>query len=382
MPGAPRPASTAKKPPTNLSANKAKNPETPVNPPAPVPGPQQPAPEPVPRNPDAAKALLISQGLLGRKDAVVPGTLVNIIMQVAGHPHMTGIFASIITAIALITPDALDHTNLIRASLSTISERLEKLEESTQLVLENTDPAREENTLEEKVDQMLNAVGKVVTSAEKAEKVAEESHHTLTAFMDAQTAPPPPSGWVEVNAQNRTSHKPPPLPDQSRAFAAAQAAKKLSAKATKTTTSPALDQPALSPETIKGLQTKGAMVLVQPDRGVEDESLAKLDARGLTLKATLAYSAAWKALSATAFPEERGLKGMPKVVFKGAERLATGNILYSLENRDQAAFLCEASIAKAFENGYGRAKLRGQRVELFMESADCKTWHPEDEEAI
>ncbi|KAG8697570.1 hypothetical protein FRC09_007772, partial [Ceratobasidium sp. 395] len=236
--------------------------------------------------------------------------------------------------------------------MNRISERLEDLEAGTKQLLENA-PSPE--TKEDQMVQLLSTVDKAAASADAAEKAAEESQRMLIAFADAQEGQP----FQPVTAKNRQSHRGPALAPQSEAFRDSQPARSQQNPASNDRH--AVLFPTLTSKTLSDIRAKGATILVQPDTGVLAKSLDGLDSKALTQKATLAYEAAWKELEATSFPADNNIQAMPRIRFRSADRIANGGIIYGLENREQALFLCQARVAPAFENGFGAAKLMGQR---------------------
>ncbi|KAG8697571.1 hypothetical protein FRC09_007773 [Ceratobasidium sp. 395] len=94
MPGGPKITSTAARRQPARTASQSKNPEPPKDPPLPTP---DPAPEhvmpPVPQSFKAAHAYLVGQNLLRKEDKVIPGTVVNLLNQIAQHPDLHPTFA-------------------------------------------------------------------------------------------------------------------------------------------------------------------------------------------------------------------------------------------------------------------------------------------------
>ncbi|KAG8724341.1 hypothetical protein FRC09_019935 [Ceratobasidium sp. 395] len=367
MPGVPkRGTATRTQPPRNTSVQ-TKNPEPPKDPPQPVPEPA-PAPDvPVPLTPEAAHQFLVGQNLLEKKQPILAGTIVNLINRIAIHPFMHPVITEALTAIALLTLSALDMSSRVIQGLDRLERRLDALEGDSKQILENT-------TGQEPGPQRC---GQGSCQRGAAEKAVEESQKMMAALVDSQTSQPP-SDWVQVTAQNRSNHRGPALPAQGAVFQGVKAAAKTQRERVHN-----LKFPTLPDTTLENLRAKGAKVLVQPEAGVLEKSLEGLDAKALIQKANLAFEAAWKTLSTTSFPADHNLPAgrIPQIKFITAERIPSGGVLYGLENREQALFLCNAKVAKAFDAGLGVAKLMGQRVELFLQSAPVN-WDPESQEAL
>ncbi|KAG9088070.1 hypothetical protein FRC07_012669 [Ceratobasidium sp. 392] len=333
MPPGKASANAGKKSSNNTSGNPAKNPEPPKDSPA--------TPDiPAPKNSQEAIDLLVKLGLLADTGTIKPGTLVDVLHEVAAHPELHNFFKVTLTALALIAPKALDLTHLVLSGLSDMKERLDKLKSATQ----NRDKATE----------VLSAVDKAVASSEAAEKAAQESHNALTTFVDAQ-------GQRQDNSHAAANPK---------------------EKIRKSNPQSSLPGPhILSADAIEEIQRKNATFLVIPDP-IAQKNDKKMLPKDLLQKASEAYDAAWKYLASTTFPAEQGLTAKPRVLFKSVERLPKGGYLYGLETYNQTTFLCEAQVAKAFEVGFGRATVMGQRANIFLKSAPTQDWDPENKDDV
>ncbi|KAG8734844.1 hypothetical protein FRC10_011378 [Ceratobasidium sp. 414] len=188
MPGATKNAPTTGKTARTIPTTQTADPAAPANPDA----TQELEPEiHIPTSPEAAIGFLISQNLLTKKDveAIVPGTICAMLKTVATHKQLPPIFAAIISAIALVTPSALDISNIIFSRVCEIDKKIDSIDTNAQKFIELAEnPMPLEEDLGGKVDQLISAVSKSAASAEAAEKAAEDSHKSLTAFVDAQSA--------------------------------------------------------------------------------------------------------------------------------------------------------------------------------------------------
>ncbi|KAG9121366.1 hypothetical protein FRC07_002700 [Ceratobasidium sp. 392] len=338
MPTGKASANAGKKSSNNTLGNPAKNPEPPKNSPA---TPNIPAL----KNTQEAIDLLVSLGLLKETSAILPGTLVNVLHEVAAHSELHNFFKVTLTALALITPKALNLERIWSSCYSPITflERgpgieslvnvlahylegnytekpvLEKwLDDlvdaaTTALSVASSQPATLEKVPirwmmprrrhERLIDLFFfagtftphpSAVNKAVASSAAAEKAAHESHNALTTFVNAQ------GQWLEDIPTNCKPHRGPFPACQDSTYAAANP-KENNKKSTRQF--PTSIPPTLSANTIEEIQRKNATYLVIPNR-IALETDKKPIPKDLLRKASKAYDAAWKSLASTTFLAE------------------------------------------------------------------------------
>ncbi|QRW06349.1 Reverse transcriptase from transposon X-element protein [Ceratobasidium sp. AG-Ba] len=348
---------------SSAPAAKAGNPKPPVDPPAASSSSDTVPEHPVPRTPEAAVELLASHQYIGKKDAVTGVLICNLLAGIARTEGISRHIANLIAATAVLLPKAFENANTYSGNIYELREAIQKLHEKTDSLLQLAEnPVCTVDNLEGHLDKMAKAVTKTAKQSESSLKASEETKSMLISFVEQQAIKPT-QGWSKVNNSNRRSHREnqpaqPAEPATNANSIPVQPKKKRDDRPTAT----------LPPEAIQRCRIQAATILVRPTNP-NGGGFDRHDAKGLLNLARTALEKAWDAIKDTEFATSRGLKIVPRIIFKTARRIPSGGLLFEMEDYTHAALLSLAPFAIAFETAFGDVVCRGQEADIYMDGA-------------
>ncbi|KAG8780283.1 hypothetical protein FRC12_023249 [Ceratobasidium sp. 428] len=169
-----------------------------------------PALVPAPKTLKEAISLLKSHGLITKNPQLSPAIISGTLLGVANFPKVIeNSHNPILSAIALLVPEAMASANIIHADLDDFKAKFMALEEKVNKVLglvEN--PMTLEEDVGEKLDKMMSTICTSASKAEAAEQAAISMQNKLTSLLEAQSQTDQ-RPWHRVTPKNSSSHKKP-----------------------------------------------------------------------------------------------------------------------------------------------------------------------------
>ncbi|KEP45734.1 putative reverse transcriptase from transposon X-element protein [Rhizoctonia solani 123E] len=320
----PKPASTGSTVTRSTSLSGLTAPETLNSPQSPV---HSTLPELTPLNAHAAKAFLLSAGLLvSATEVSSAGLCSNLLKSIANRQGTSQTVCALLRCVDLILPEAFALVNTTNSQFDAISEKLDALLSKSDKEPDTPSPPA------------LAELGK------KLDKVTQNIQNATDI-------------WQTVPTRTRTKSPPPTNP---------------------------IGPPGPTRTDIsrnRRIQSQGCFILVEPTSEALKKTFDGLTARALAQKAELAWDITWNTIKGTEVALKRKVTEKPRIAFKAALRLARGGIRYELGDRTQAALLSDAQIAAEFEKGFGGASCRGQGATILLQCAPVH-FVPEDPAAI
>ncbi|KAG8743679.1 hypothetical protein FRC12_014976 [Ceratobasidium sp. 428] len=169
-----------------------------------------PAPVPAPKTPKDAILLLNSHGLITKNPQLTPAVIIGMLHGVANFRNVINNGHNpILSAIALLIPEAMASTNIVRADLDDFKAKFVALEEKVNKVLglvEN--PMTLEEDVGEKLDKMMSTLNDSASKAVAAEQAAISTQNKLTSLLEEQNQTDR-RPWHRVTPKNSRSHRDP-----------------------------------------------------------------------------------------------------------------------------------------------------------------------------